>query len=471
LVAERYRVRDVIQRGGMGVIHAATHEVLEQDIALKVLLPSLAHEPAVVDRFVREARAAAKLKSDNVVRVFDVGIHDGLPYMAMELLEGSDLSDLLGQRGALPVAEAVDIALEALEGIIAAHAAGIVHRDLKPSNLFLERRGERSRVKILDFGISKLGAHVAPAMTASRLLLGSPGYMSPEQVRSARGVDIRSDVWSLGVILWEMLTGEVAFDGETIGDVFAKIREEPLAHVCTRRPEVPRGLGDVVVRCLERDRDKRYPDASSLRDALRAFGSAPAPRPSAPVRPSADERIPEAFERDAEDVTQVDPRVLVSSSLELRPSESSPSNDSPLPRRSGIAANTAAGWTASQRQPSRRHWALVAGAVVVALALTIAVANRMSDDRAAHPSGDEPVASPPDPTRSLPIGAAQSPAAPEPSAEPSSPPSAASSAASRAGAPTSPPKRGQLAPTGVPPYPSSPRPPATPGSSKEDWGL
>jgi serine/threonine-protein kinase len=452
LVGGRYRVWQVIQRGGMGVVHAATHECLEQEVALKALLPSLVQDPSVVERFVREARAAAKLKSDHVVRVFDVGIHEGVPYMAMELLEGSDLADFLVARGALPIVEAVDIVLDALDGIVEAHAAGIVHRDLKPSNLFLEQRGDHHRVKILDFGISKLGGDAAPAMTASRVLLGSPGYMSPEQVRSARGVDVRTDIWSLGVITWEMLTGTVAFDGETLGDVFAKIREEPLPNVCDRRPDVPLALGDVVARCLERDRDRRFPDARSLREALRAFGSAPASRPSVSAVTSRDVMPPDSGQ----------PRHGVGAAQAITPSDSrgahasSASRASPVRRsnppleRAGLGASTAASWTANQRQPSRRHWALAAGGlgIGVAAALIIVVAARWSANRPASPADGEVVVNEPEPAPSVSTrNEAQLPGA-APSVDPAAPAGEAANVPPRTSAPCPPPTADKVAPQG-----------------------
>jgi serine/threonine-protein kinase len=167
--------------------------------------------------------------------------------------------------------------VEALEAICEAHAAGIVHRDLKPSNLFLADKADGSRrVKVLDFGISKFARTAAPdvALTSTASMLGSPGYMSPEQVRSTKSVDVRTDIWSLGVILYELLTGVPAFTGETLGDVFAKIREEDLPPIRTRRPQVPRALAAVLGECLQRDRDKRIADAATLRRRLLPFAGA-----------------------------------------------------------------------------------------------------------------------------------------------------------------------------------------------------
>jgi serine/threonine protein kinase len=275
LVGGKYRVGALLQRGGMGAVYVATHELLEQRVALKVLRADLSEDPASADRFLREARASARLKSDHVVKVFDVGVHEGIPYMAMELLEGEDLADTLAGRGALPVDEALGIARQAVEAIVAAHADGIIHRDLKPANLFLEQRpGKPARVKVLDFGISKVSTGARADLTATRALLGTPGYMSPEQIRSARTVDERTDVWAIGVILWEMLAGEIAFDGATPGDVFARIREEPLAPLASRRRDLPPGLSSLVARCVERDRDARVASAGALAVELAVIAQA-----------------------------------------------------------------------------------------------------------------------------------------------------------------------------------------------------
>lgn len=277
-VAGKYRVVRSMATGGMGEVYEAVHDDLSMRVALKVLLREQSKVPEAVERFLREARAAASLGSEHVAKVFDVGkIEDGTPYLAMELLQGEDLEQIAERRGALPVHQAVGYILEALEALAEAHAHGIVHRDLKPSNLFLSRTGDRSRVKVLDFGISKLESEMgAPAinLTTTRSMLGSPGYMSPEQVRSSKNVDARTDLWSIGVILYELLSGAQAFQGETLGDVFAKIREEPLPPIRTIRPDVPEALERVLSRCLERDRSLRFSSAVELADALRAYASA-----------------------------------------------------------------------------------------------------------------------------------------------------------------------------------------------------
>ena len=229
VLAGKYRVERVLGSGGMGVVVAAMHLTLQERVALKFLLPEGAKKEETVTRFLREARAAAKIKSEHVARVSDVGtLESGAPYLVMEYLDGSDLSALLRRDGPLPPRDAVEYVLQACEALAEAHAVGIVHRDLKPANLFLARHaGGAPRIKVLDFGISKLTARDPsmppddPSMTRTRAWLGSPLYMSPEQMRSARDVDTRTDIWALGVILYELLSGKPPFDGETFPELCA----------------------------------------------------------------------------------------------------------------------------------------------------------------------------------------------------------------------------------------------------------
>ena len=277
ILGGKYRVDALHARGGMAAIFSGQHLVLGQRVAIKVMLAETASE-AAVERFVREAQAAARVETEHVTRVMDAGLLDsGLPFLVMELLEGCDLAALLSARGPLPSTEAVDLVLEALEGLAHVHAAGIVHRDLKPSNLFLARRPDgTSVVKLLDFGVSK--SLVEPvddrvkALTGN-VVIGSPVYMSPEQVRSARSVDARSDLWSMGVALYQLVTGALPFDGEAVGEVLAQILDGQALPVRAHAPEVPAGLDDVVLGCLQRDREQRPADVAALARALSPFAS------------------------------------------------------------------------------------------------------------------------------------------------------------------------------------------------------
>jgi eukaryotic-like serine/threonine-protein kinase len=265
----KYQVGRLLGRGGMGVVVAARHLLLDTDVALKFLLTT---EPDVVERFSREARAAARIQSEHVGRVLDVGaLPDGSPFMVMEYLAGEDLSRVL-ERGAISVTDAVDYLLQACEAIAEAHALGIVHRDLKPANLFLARRAlGRSMVKVLDFGISRGGATASRLTLTGTGVLGSPQYMSPEQWMEARAVDARSDVWSLGVVLYEMIAGHRPFEGNSLAAIFTAIAHgapPPLP------ASIPPALAEAVLRCLEKDQTRRFSDVPSLAVAIAGFGSA-----------------------------------------------------------------------------------------------------------------------------------------------------------------------------------------------------
>src|SRR4051812_480796 len=208
ILGGKYRVDRVLGAGGMGMVVAATHLQLDERIAIKFLLPEALRNPEAVARFGREAKAAVKIRGEHVARVIDVGsFENGAPYMVMEHLDGRDLSSFIHERGAMPMSDAVDAVLQACEALAEAHALGIVHRDLKPANLFLTRRPDGTpSIKVLDFGISKLTAPGADhSMTKTSAVMGSPLYMSPEQMTASRGVDARTDIWALGVVLYELL--------------------------------------------------------------------------------------------------------------------------------------------------------------------------------------------------------------------------------------------------------------------------
>jgi len=274
VVAGKYRVDRVLGEGGMGVVVAATHTQLDQKVALKFLLPELLSQTEVVQRFMREARAAVKIQSEHVARVLDVGAHDGAPYMVMEYLEGSDLSQLLETRGALPPEEAVGYVIEACEAIAEAHALGIIHRDLKPANMFLAARpGGRPMVKVLDFGISKApSTGIEAQMTRTSSTMGSPAYMSPEQMASASSVDARSDIWSLGVVLYEMLVTKLPFVADTMPGLVVAILQNTPAPIEAARDDIPPGLSAVIARCLEKTPKNRFANVAELARALLPFG-------------------------------------------------------------------------------------------------------------------------------------------------------------------------------------------------------
>ena len=260
----------------MGVVVAAHHIQLDEKVALKFLLPEALGDTEAVARFAREARAAVKIKSEHVARVTDVGtLENGAPYMVMEYLEGGDLAAWLEQRGALPIEQAVEFVLQACVAMAEAHALGIVHRDLKPANLFCIRRSDgQLSIKVLDFGISKLtdASGLAPgSMTRTSALMGSPLYMSPEQMRSSKDVDAQTDIWALGIILFELLTGRPPFRADSVTELAITVASEPAPAIRSFRPDVPSELEAVIFRCLEKDRRRRYRNVAELALALLPF--------------------------------------------------------------------------------------------------------------------------------------------------------------------------------------------------------
>lgn len=275
LIAGKYRLEKVAGEGGMGIVYAAEHLVLRQRVAVKVLLPDAASSEAVVERFAREAQAAARIQSEHVARVMDAGsLATGAPFLVMEFLEGCDLCELLALEGKLSSTEVADVMLQALEALAHAHAVGIVHRDLKPANLFLHTRPDGGNVvKMLDFGISKAKARPGEKVLTGQAVLGSPVYMSPEQLRNAKEIDGRADLWSLGVVAYELLCGKVPFDGDGVGEIFAAILEQRAIPVCERNPRVPAELAAIIDKCLERKVEDRWADAAALARAVAPFGS------------------------------------------------------------------------------------------------------------------------------------------------------------------------------------------------------
>jgi serine/threonine-protein kinase len=273
VLAGKYRVERVLGEGGMGVVVAARHVALDQIVALKFLLPEIVTNQEALGRFMREARNAVRLKSEHVAKVTDVGtLENGAPYIVMEYLEGTDLAGVLERQRVLPLPTAVDFILQACDAIAEAHALGIVHRDLKPQNLFVTRRHDNtSLVKVLDFGISKSAAGAADfAATKTQAVMGSPAYMSPEQMRSAKNADARSDVWALGIILYQLVLGRVPWDAETFTELAIKVAMDPLPPFPNPGPLAP-GLEEVLRRCLEKDPNRRYPDVYALALALAPF--------------------------------------------------------------------------------------------------------------------------------------------------------------------------------------------------------
>jgi serine/threonine-protein kinase len=428
ILAEKYRVERVLGIGGMGAVVAARHLDLDELRALKFMLPKVSADQEAAKRFLREARAAARLKSENVATIHDVGrLEGGEPYMVMEYLDGEDLRTLLKRRGKLPIDEAVDLALQALAGLAEAHAIGIVHRDLKPPNLFVcEGTDGLPRLKILDFGVSKLLSTVEepePDRTKTNAMLGSPHYMSPEQMECTRDVDARTDIWSVGVLLYEMLTGDVPFDAPSITALTVMVVNREPVPPRERRPEIAAELEAVVLRCLAKDPDGRYATVADVASDLEPFA------------PEHGRRLAGHIERVLETVRAREPTPSM-----VDPEESAPARATrpatPAARSAEPAAarepRTTASWggaapAGAANDRLRRGAMLLACGAVLAL-LVVVLARPWEDDKpATAPAAEAPAADTPtdsarpspaesskadDPSSALPTTSASTKAAP-----------------------------------------------------------
>ncbi len=284
ILAGKYRVERVLGIGGVGAVVAAHDLHLDQTVALKFLLPEALGNADAVSRFVREARAAVKIRSEHVARVIDVStLPNGAPYIVMEYLDGGDLAHWLTERGPLPIEQAVEFVLYAAVAVAEAHALGIVHRDLKPANLFCVRRSDgQLSIKVLDFGISKITGRTESVasnlraeghgLTQASTVMGSPHYMSPEQMRSSKDVDAQTDIWALGVTLFELLTGRPPFQADSLTELAITVANDPQPAMRTFRPDAPIGLETVIAHCLKKDPRQRYRNVAEFARALQPFG-------------------------------------------------------------------------------------------------------------------------------------------------------------------------------------------------------
>jgi serine/threonine protein kinase len=287
LFGGRYVIERPLGRGGASLVVLAYEPAADRHVALKVLVPSAHTAPRTLERFEREGHAMAALATPHVVKVLAAHRHErGFPYLVMEYLEGEDLARYRERHGPLPHKIAVDFLLEACAGLSRAHAAGVVHRDLKPSNMFLVADPAHGRpcLKLIDFGIAKVVT--GERITHTSEVFGSPEYMSPEQVRASSDVDARSDVWSLGVCLFELLSGRVPFTGESVLEAGSRILFEKPRSLLELCPEAPRALVAVVERCLEKSPDRRFSTVDELALALGPFGSRAARTASRPSLPA-----------------------------------------------------------------------------------------------------------------------------------------------------------------------------------------
>jgi eukaryotic-like serine/threonine-protein kinase len=298
VIAGKYRIEQQLAAGGMGSLWVARHLQLDVPIAVKFMDPANADSPVAQQRFEREARAAANLRSMHIVHIQDYGVTDGVPYIVMELLHGEDLGRRLKRHRRLPLAQTAKILTQTAKGLRRAHEAGVVHRDLKPANIFLARtdtNDDEDIVKLLDFGVAKeMMAAINGESTRTGELIGSPHYMSPEQIRGARDLDYRSDLWSLGVILYRSITGYLPFTGDAIGEVMAKIIADPLPVATKVAPDLPPSIDAFFERAFAREREHRFQSARELADAFAMLShqmvptlwTGEFPRPALHPRPS-----------------------------------------------------------------------------------------------------------------------------------------------------------------------------------------
>jgi serine/threonine protein kinase len=299
VIAGKYRIERIVGAGGYGRVYAARHLALDQSVAVKVLRAHAVGNPEIVKRFLREARVVARMRSEHVTRVLDVAtLPGGPPYIVLELLEGEDLAALLDRLGPLPASEAVDHVLQVCHALAEAHALDIIHRDLKPANLFVTRAIDGTPMtKVLDFGIAKIRAESLglphASLTKDHHLLGSPDYMSPEQLTTPRHVDARADIWSLGVTLFELVSNTLPFAGANTADTGLKIMFEP-PRPLPPAAGVPEGLAGVITRCLARDRAERFASVSDLSVALAPFAGARGGQLVSRIARISTERVPPA---------------------------------------------------------------------------------------------------------------------------------------------------------------------------------
>ena len=413
ILGGKYQVERVLGEGGMGMVVAATHIELGHRVAIKMMLPQAGEHPETLSRFEREARAAAGLASEHVARVTDVGRFDnGMPFMVMEFLEGEDLEQCIARQGLLPIGELVRYFIQACIGLHDAHTHGIVHRDVKPANIFLARRNSgRIVVKILDFGIAKAAVTTTnQSLTRTTAIMGSPQYMSPEQLSSTKTVDARTDIWSLGAAFYEAATGAHAFPAEILAELYVKIITEAPRSPRELRPDVPPALEAVLLKCLEKVQAQRYASMAEVQRDL--------------------ERI---------DLTNYAVAEVIESTPDLLPSLAR--TEQGTADFAGTAAPTAQTYRDPSLPPRRSRLPLVVGVAVVAAAAALMLTRRGPPVEVSLASA--PVASAPvreeapvpsfAPAESTPSSAAlPRPAAPAPP---------------RAGAPSRPPAQRTFAPT------------------------
>jgi serine/threonine-protein kinase len=434
VLAGRYRVERVLGQGGMGVVVKAMHLQLHQPVAMKFLLPEVLGNQQVVQRFLREAQAAVRLKSEHVARVIDVGsLETGAPYMVLEYLEGADLSNF--PRSQLSIGGVVDLMLQACEALAEAHSIGIVHRDIKPANFFLTRGSDGAPLlKVLDFGISKT-ASTAGNLTATQSVMGTPAYMSPEQMRSSRDVDNRADIWALGVVLFELLQGAPPFGGDTFSSMVIKVVNDPLPRMTV---PLPGELDAIVYRCLEKDPARRFQNVAELAHALAPYA-----------------------------LSDTQAAISVQRTRSIIGLESHRGGTDPGPARRAIPPSTLSGAVGARTTPPgpSRRWPIFAGlgALVAIIAIAVILSNG-GGGTGGKPSALQPAGQPqgapaaPPATAAAPSAPATPPATTPPAAAPGAPAAVAGNPS--AAAPVAP--AGSTTAAGNPPVAAPAGSPGTP---------
>ena len=377
-IAGKYRLEHPLGEGAMGVVWAAVNTATERRVAVKVMVSALAGNEEGRARLLREARACGRISHRNVIEVLDAGEpEDGAPFVVMPLLVGETLASRLDRSGPLAERAAAMIALDIARGLAAAHAAGIVHRDLKPGNVFLVRESDTGEetVKLLDFGVSKVAGAADAAATATGSALGSPAYMAPEQVRGARDIDHRADLWALGVLLYELISGARPFTGESVYAVAGEILSGRIPDVREHVPSTDPRLAAIIASCLERDLQRRVATAGEIAESLRAYLGVPAAAVSGPVV-AYDDRT-RVMQRQVRHVPSITSTTPVLSGGALIP----PSHPAPFPRRAAIAAISVAGllliigtaaFLTTRRAPSQATLAPAEPAVATRPAVSVA---------------------------------------------------------------------------------------------------
>jgi len=409
LVGGKYRITSILGEGGMGIVFAASHVDLHCDVAIKVIRQELNQQPELIARLMLEARAAAQIRSEHVCRVLDVARLDtGAPYVVMEYLDGKNLASVLDAKGRLPERLAVDYLLQACEAVAEAHRAGVVHRDLKPENLFLaEFPDGRRAIKVLDFGISKAtGAWVKPVartLTNPSSGMGSPHYMAPEQMTAARDVDARADIWALGAILHQLVTGHLAFDGDSLPAVCAAVLQSDPIPVRQYLPELSAGLEEAIQSCLIKNREMRLANVAELARLISAFGSPQAIQSAARIYRLLDETTPASSSGEHAFGTLLSPRQL--------PTPRTPIQHAPIETAVAVTSSKRA-FAAFGHGASGRRWRVVRliGGVLLLSGISLAFVLARTSKRTPNPMPDSSIKPlPPEPVAK--VAAAQLPEA------------------------------------------------------------